>query len=40
MKLGIIPDSVVEEKLRTDILNAFTDVVAFYSPTHQYNLAE
>jgi len=24
-----------EEKLRTDILNAFKDVVAFYSPTHQ-----
>jgi PAS domain-containing protein len=23
-----------EEKLRTDILNAFRDVVAFYSPTH------
>jgi PAS domain-containing protein len=23
-----------EEKLRTDILNAFKDVVAFYSPTH------
>lgn len=34
MKPGTIPDSVQEEKLRTDILNAFTDVVAFYSPTH------
>jgi len=34
MKLGIKPDAVLEEKLRTDILNAFTDVVAFYSPTH------
>jgi PAS domain S-box-containing protein len=42
MEFSINPDSVQkeqlvlqrEEKLRTDILNAFKDVVAFYSPTH------
>jgi hypothetical protein len=28
-------DLMKEEKLRTDILNAFREVVAFYSPTHQ-----
>jgi len=25
-----------EEKLRTDILNAFKEVVAFYSPNHNF----
>ncbi|MFN8239343.1 MAG: PAS domain S-box protein [Bacteroidales bacterium] len=34
MKTRAIPGTIQEEKLRTDILNAFTDVVAFYSPTH------
>jgi hypothetical protein len=31
----IASDLMKEEKLRTDILNAFREVVAFYSPTHE-----
>jgi hypothetical protein len=32
---NIASDLMKEEKLRTDILNAFREVVAFYSPTHE-----
>jgi PAS domain S-box-containing protein len=32
---NVASDLMNEEKLRTDILNAFREVVAFYSPTHE-----
>ena len=32
---NIASDLMKEEKLRSDILNAFREVVAFYSPTHE-----